>query len=95
MFYLLTDGGSLGLVDCQSRPYIVLTRPGAKQEAVQEIKSILVKNVVPDSLTWITSARTGLEVLFQASITSQQAGALAILTGVNLASNLNGFYKTR
>ncbi|KAK2024717.1 subtilisin-like protein [Colletotrichum zoysiae] len=63
-------------------PYIVLSRSDATQEAVQTIKSTLAKDAVSDSLTWMTSARTGLAVLFQANITSQQAGVIASLTGV-------------
>ncbi|KAK2044019.1 subtilisin-like protein [Colletotrichum somersetense] len=53
-------------------PYIVLTRPDATQEAVQNIKSALEKAAVSDSLRWVTSHSTGLAVLFQAELTSQR-----------------------
>ncbi|KAK1966155.1 subtilisin-like protein [Colletotrichum sublineola] len=76
------QGGGEDLMGNSPVPYIVLTQPDATQEAVQNIKTTLAKDAVSGSLTWIPSARTGLEVLFKANITSQQASALALLTGV-------------
>ncbi|KAH6886908.1 peptidase S8/S53 domain-containing protein [Thelonectria olida] len=66
--------------------YIVLVSSDATEAQIQEISKILAEAANPDTLTEVTSERTGLVVFWKATISPDQAETLRKTTGVSSVS---------
>ncbi|KAF9874375.1 hypothetical protein CkaCkLH20_08358 [Colletotrichum karsti] len=63
-------------------PYIILTSQNATKEEIQNVNSTLAKDATPNSLSEVTSDRTGLVVFFKAAISSSQADSIGKQPGI-------------
>ncbi|KAK1574358.1 uncharacterized protein LY79DRAFT_566041, partial [Colletotrichum navitas] len=64
-------------------PYIVLFSPNTTAEEIRAVNTMLDKEAAPNSLSEVTSDRTGLVVFFRAGINPTQANAIGQQPGVS------------